>query len=113
MARFPGFWRMAWKHWPAGINEMTRSLSKTALVRALRRLVPEVTASDLAPGGAGVRAQAVDPDGSLVDDFRIARGEDSLHVLCAPSPAATASLAIGDHIARMADEHFARRSSTR
>jgi L-2-hydroxyglutarate oxidase len=86
-----------------------RSLSKAAFVRALQRLVPEIRAADITPGGAGERAQAVSPDGSLVDDFRIVASADAIHVLNAPSPAATASLAIGRHVAGLAAEAFALR----
>jgi len=103
---YPGFWAMARRYWRTGAYEMYRSLSKAAFVRALRRLVPDVRAADLDRGGAGVRAQAVAPDGSLVDDFRIVAGPDAVHVLNAPSPGATASLAIGRHIAGLAAETF-------
>jgi (S)-2-hydroxyglutarate dehydrogenase len=103
---YSGFWAMARRYWRTGSYEMYRSVSKRAFVRALQRLVPEVTAADVAPGGAGVRAQAVAEDGSLVDDFRIIRSPDAIHVLNAPSPAATASLAIGRHIARLVMESF-------
>ncbi|HBH03410.1 MAG TPA: L-2-hydroxyglutarate oxidase [Candidatus Rokubacteria bacterium] len=103
---YPGFWRMARRHWRMGTYEMYRSLSKPAFVRALQRLVPALEADDLAAGGAGVRAQAVSADGSLVDDFRIVAGADAIHVLNAPSPAATASLAIGRHLAALAAETF-------
>ncbi|MBI3635666.1 MAG: L-2-hydroxyglutarate oxidase, partial [Candidatus Rokubacteria bacterium] len=104
---FPGFWAMARKYWRMGSYEMYRSLRKPAFVRALQRLVPAVRADDVTPGGAGVRAQAVARDGSLVDDFRIVAAHDAIHVLNAPSPAATASLAIGRHIAGLAAETFA------
>jgi L-2-hydroxyglutarate oxidase len=104
---YAGFWAMAGKYWRTGAYEMYRSLSKTAFVRALQRLVPELEPSDVAPGGSGVRAQAVTPDGGLVDDFRIVDTPDAIHVLNAPSPAATASLAIGRHIAALAKERFA------
>ena len=103
---FPGFWHMARKYWRTGAYEVYRSLSKAAFVRALQKLVPDVTEADVIPGGAGVRAQAVAPDGSLVDDFRIVSAADSIHVLNAPSPAATASLAIGRYIASVAMEAF-------
>ena len=86
--------------------EMYRSLSKAAFVRSLQKLVPEIQPSDMVAGGAGVRAQAVSPDGSLVDDFRISVPPGAVHVLNAPSPAATASLAIGRHIAALAAETF-------
>ena len=92
---FPGFWRMAAKHWRSGIDEFHRSFSKTAFVRALQRLVPEVREEDLVPGGSGVRAQALTRDGALVDDFQFVSSGKMLHVLNVPSPAATASLVIG------------------
>ncbi len=103
---YRGFWRMARRYWRMGTFEMYRSLNKAAFVKALQRLVPELRPEDVAPGGAGVRAQAVSPDGSLVDDFRIVAAADAIHVLNAPSPAATASLAIGRHVARLAAETF-------
>jgi L-2-hydroxyglutarate oxidase len=103
---FPGFWRMAAKHWRMGLGEFHRSFSKRAFVRALRLLMPDLQAADLAPGGAGVRAQAVGRDGKLLDDFRILQDARMIHVLNAPSPAATASLAIGERIADMADKSF-------
>jgi (S)-2-hydroxyglutarate dehydrogenase len=78
---------------------MYRSFSKAAFVRELQRLIPEITSSDLEPGGAGVRAQALLSDGSLVDDFRIVQDQATIHVLNAPSPAATASLSIGEEVA--------------
>ncbi len=102
VARWPGFWRMARRHWRAGLAEQARSLSRAAFARACAALVPEVRAEDLAPGGAGVRAQAVARDGALVDDFAIAEAERMVHVLNAPSPAATASLAIGEDVATRA-----------
>jgi L-2-hydroxyglutarate oxidase len=102
MVRWPGFWRMARRHWRAGLAEQARSLSRAAFARDCAVLVPEIGARDLAPGGSGVRAQAVARDGMLVDDFAIAEGERMVHVLNAPSPAATASLAIGEEIARRA-----------
>ncbi len=102
MATWPGFWRMAARHWRAGMEEQWRSLSRSAFARACAALVPEITEHDLAPGGAGVRAQAVARSGALVDDFSIAEGERMVHVLNAPSPAATASLAIGEEIAARA-----------
>ena len=95
---FPGFWRMARKHWRNGLGEWHRSLSKRAFVRALRRLLPEINESDLVPGGSGVRAQALKPDGALVDDFQFVPSGKVLHVLNVPSPAATASLMIGKTI---------------
>lgn len=103
---YAGFWAMGRRYWKMAAFEMYRSLSKAAFVSALQRLVPELEAADLTGGGAGVRAQAVSPDGSLVDDFRIVQERDMVHVLNAPSPAATASLAIGRHIAGLAAESF-------
>jgi L-2-hydroxyglutarate oxidase len=103
---YRGFWAMARRYWRTGLYETYRSLSRGAFVRALQRLVPELRAEDLRRGGAGVRAQAVSPDGSLVDDFRIVESAGAVHVLNAPSPAATASLAIGRHIAGLAAERF-------
>ena len=96
---YPGFWAMARRWWRAGVEEMGRSLTRRAFARAVRQLVPAVREGDLLPAEAGVRAQAVRPDGSLVDDFVIVEGVRSLHVLNAPSPAATSSLAIGRHLA--------------
>jgi L-2-hydroxyglutarate oxidase len=102
IARWPGFWKMARKHWRAGMAEQWRSISRTAFARACATLVPAVTPEDLAPGAAGVRAQAVTRDGALADDFVIAEAERMVHVLNAPSPAATASLAIGEDVAARA-----------
>jgi (S)-2-hydroxyglutarate dehydrogenase len=103
---FPGFWRMAAKHWRSGLDEVHRSFSKPAFVRALQRLVPEVGEQDLVPGGSGVRAQALRRDGTLVDDFQFVQSERMLHVLNVPSPAATASLLIGRAIVEMASENL-------
>ncbi len=103
---FPGFWRLAAKYWRTGAGEFYRSFSKAAFVRALQRLLPELRSEDLQPGGAGVRAQAIDPGGALVDDFSIQAFDDVIHVLNAPSPAATASLPIGQAIAAQARQHF-------
>ena len=103
---YRGFWQMARRYWRMGSYEMYRSLSKGAFVQALQRLVPALRPEDVTRGGAGVRAQAVSPDGSLVDDFRIVAEADVIHVLNAPSPGATASLAIGRHIAGLAAETF-------
>jgi L-2-hydroxyglutarate oxidase len=102
VACWPGFWKMAGRHWKAGMAEQARSLSRAKFARACAALVPEIATEDLQPGGAGVRAQAVRRDGALVDDFAIAEAERMVHVLNAPSPAATASLAIGEDIAARA-----------
>jgi L-2-hydroxyglutarate oxidase len=107
LATYKGFWRMARTFWRTGLDEMNRSLSRRAFWKALRRLIPELSFHDIAPAGAGVRAQAVAPDGKLVDDFFIRRDERMIHVLNAPSPAATASIAIGRTIAEMAMKELA------
>jgi (S)-2-hydroxyglutarate dehydrogenase len=96
---YPGFRRLALRHWRMGLGEIHRSLSKRAFVAALRRLIPALEPEDLEPNGAGVRAQAVAADGSPVDDFCIMEAPRTLHVLNAPSPAATASLAIARYLA--------------
>lgn len=101
---YPGFWSLARKYWRTGAGEIRRSLSKPAFLKALRRLMPALQFEHLRPGGAGVRAQAVTRDGSIVDDFRFHRTERMVHVLNAPSPAATASISIGRHIASIASE---------
>lgn len=95
---WPGFRKLARRYWRAGLGEMHRSLSKAAFVKALQRLVPEIRAEDLAPGGAGVRAQACDREGRLLDDFAFLEDRRILHVGNAPSPAATASLAIAEEL---------------
>lgn len=99
---FPGMRRLALRYWRTGTAEMVRSRLRMLYARSARRLVPEVQAADLLPGGSGVRAQAVTKDGRLLDDFAFLEGPRSLHVLNAPSPAATASLAIGKSIAERA-----------
>jgi L-2-hydroxyglutarate oxidase len=104
---YPGFWHLAGKHWRMGLGEFYRSFSKRAFVTALQRLIPELQPEDVRPGGAGVRAQALEPNGFLVDDFRIVEAERMVHVLNAPSPGATASLSIGQSIAEMAEKQFA------
>ncbi len=96
---YPGFWRLAARYLGMGLGEMYRAVNKRAFVKALQRLMPDLRAEDLETGGSGVRAQAVRPDGRLEDDFRIVTHRRVLHVLNAPSPAATAALAIGDRIA--------------
>jgi len=98
----PGFWRVAAKHWRSGKDEMHRAVSKASFVAGLRRLVPEIEAEDLVPGGSGVRAQAITRDGALVDDFQFSQSQHMLHLYNAPSPAATASIAIGQAVVEMA-----------
>jgi L-2-hydroxyglutarate oxidase len=105
-ALYRGFWRMAFRYWRAGIGEVWRSLSKRAFVKALRRMMPDLRREDVIRGASGVRAQALLPSGKLADDFRIVEAPRMIHVLNAPSPAATASIAIGETIARRALRNF-------
>lgn len=101
-----GFWKMVSKYYVMGFEEFYRSFNKKAFVRALQKLVPEIQEDDIEPGGAGVRAQALDPSGKLVDDFQIIDASKMVHVLNAPSPAATASLSIGKYIADIVKTKF-------
>jgi L-2-hydroxyglutarate oxidase len=110
MARFPGFWKMAGRQWRTGLSEYRRSFSKRVFLRSLQRLMPSLESGDLEPGGSGVRAQAVDREGRLLDDFSIHYGERAIHVLNAPSPAATASIAIGRVLAREAASRIVHRT---
>ena len=110
---YVGFWRMAAKHAKAGLAEIHRSFSKKAFVHSLQRLIPEIQEEDLLPGSAGVRAQALRPDGGLVDDFLIVNGPRAIHVCNAPSPAATASLEIGRVIAEQIAEFSLTTTRTR
>jgi L-2-hydroxyglutarate oxidase len=98
---FSGLWRFLGKYGQTCWNEIRRSFSRELFCRSLQRLVPEIQPDDLVPGGSGVRAQAMSPEGSLVDDFHFVQGDRELHVVNAPSPAATSSLAIGEEIADM------------
>ncbi len=106
MVGFRGFWSMARRYRATGVAEFRRSLSKRAFLAALRRLIPDLRDDDVIRGGAGVRAQAVSREGALLDDFHILEAPGAIHVLNAPSPAATASLAIGEHIATLAASSF-------
>jgi L-2-hydroxyglutarate oxidase LhgO len=99
-ATFPGFWRMARRQWRTGIVEIQRSLWRKQFLKSLQSLLPALTDNDIEPGGSGVRAQAVGRDGRLIDDFHIQMTPRMVNVLNAPSPAATASLAIGREITR-------------
>ena len=101
---YPGFWNIARRNYKEGLKEMWRSVNKSSFVRSLQRLIPEVVEDDLNVAPAGVRAQALMPNGKLVDDFLILRGDDSIHVCNAPSPAATASLEIGKAVAAQVPE---------
>lgn len=103
---YKGFWKLAGKNMKEGLNEMARSYSKGLFVKSLQKLIPEIQADDLEPGGAGVRAQALKSDGSMVDDFYFIPGKRSIHVLNAPSPAATASLEIGKEIVARFEKKF-------
>jgi len=98
--------KLALKYWRAGAGEMWRSFSKAAFVRALQRLIPEITAEDLEEAPAGIRAQAVLPNGKLVDDFLIQQNKNIINVGNAPSPAATSSLNIGKHIVGTVAKRF-------
>ena len=104
--RWPGFQKVAAKYWRTGLGEMYRSFSKSAFTKALQKLMPEIQESDLVPGGAGVRAQACDKEGGLLDDFMILESPGVINVCNAPSPAATSSLSIGLTIAEKAFAHL-------
>lgn len=108
MLIYSGFWKMASKYYKMGFDEFHRSLSKSAFVKALKKLIPEIDVDSIHKGGAGVRAQALEPSGKLVDDFRIVDANKMIHVLNAPSPAATASISIGNKIAQMVKKSFER-----
>jgi len=103
---WPGFRKVAAKYWKTGVGEIYRSFSKAAFTKALQKLIPEIRDEDLVPGGAGVRAQACDRTGGLVDDFLILQGKSAINVCNAPSPAATSSLSIGETVARLARERL-------
>ncbi len=104
---WPGLWRLGAKAWRPGAREVARSLSRRLFAESLARLVPGITQDDLVPAPAGVRAQALQRDGSMVDDFLVRTGPRQVHVLNAPSPAATAALEIATHLERMADDALA------
>jgi L-2-hydroxyglutarate oxidase LhgO len=104
--RFPGFRKMAWRYWRRGLAEQYRSWIKSAFVKSLQTMVPELREEDYAQGGSGVRAQAVDKNGNLVDDFRFMHSKNMIHVCNVPSPAATASLEIGREIVDMLAQCF-------
>jgi L-2-hydroxyglutarate oxidase LhgO len=106
IVRYPGFRKLARGYWRTGLGEMWRSASKQAFVRALKRLVPDIQAEHLVPAPAGVRAQAIRPDGNMVDDFAFHETTRVVHVINAPSPAATASLEIGQMIAARLEQHL-------
>jgi len=101
-----GTWRLFRRHWMYGLGEYARAFSKKLFLAQLQRLIPSLGPNDIKPGGAGIRAQALGRKGDLIDDFRIERRANSIHVLNAPSPAATASLAIGDYVNEIATKYF-------
>ena len=103
---YPGFWKMAAKSWRTGLWEINRSLRKNIFLKSLQKLVPELTSDDLDGAGSGVRAQAVDRNGKLIDDFHIVNSNNIIHVLNAPSPGATSSLVIGEYITNIAEKKF-------
>ncbi len=105
-ALYGGFWRLAFRHWRMGLGELWRSLSRGAFVRSLQAMIPELERAHVHRAGSGVRAQALEPSGALVDDFRFVQAARQIHVLNAPSPAATASIAIGQTIAGLAERSF-------
>ena len=103
---YGGTWKLFFKHWKFGLDEYRRAFSKKLFLERLQRLVPTLTMDDIVPGRAGVRAMALDNDGNMIDDFKIVHNDHALHVLNAPSPAATACLAIGNAVNEMAEKHF-------
>jgi L-2-hydroxyglutarate oxidase LhgO len=103
---FGGTWKFFYKHWRFGIDEYRRAFSKKLFLTRLQALIPSLEMDDLVPGRAGVRAMLLAPEGEMIDDFKIERNGNAIHVLNAPSPAATASLAIGTEVERMATEFF-------
>lgn len=104
---FPGFWKLSGKHWKTGLDEMYRSFYKTGFLKKLQKLIPSISKEDLTGSPSGVRAMALKPDGEILDDFYFETTENEIHVLNAPSPAATACLAIGDEIVKKAELAFA------
>jgi L-2-hydroxyglutarate oxidase LhgO len=94
------------RHWKYGLNEYKRAFFKGQFLKQLQRLIPSLGIQDIKPSRAGVRAQALGPNGELIEDFKIEKGVNAIHILNAPSPAATASLAIGETVSQIAAEHF-------
>jgi L-2-hydroxyglutarate oxidase len=103
---YPGLWKMFFKYWRYGLGEYARAFSRKLFLRQLQRLIPSLQDDDIKPCKAGIRAQAIEPNGRPIDDFKIERKANSIHVLNAPSPAATASLAIGETINQIATDYF-------
>ncbi len=103
---YKGTWNLFFKHWKFGMDEYKRAFSKKLFLNRLQRLIPSLTMDDIKPGRSGVRAMALGPEGDMIEDFEIAFKDNSIHVLNAPSPAATACLAIGEQVKDMAEKHF-------
>jgi L-2-hydroxyglutarate oxidase len=103
---YGGTWKLFFKHWQFGLDEYRRAFSKRLFLQRLQRLIPDLKMEDIVPGRAGVRAMALDSSGQMIDDFKIVHSDNALHVLNAPSPAATACLAIGSAVTEMAKQHF-------
>ena len=103
---YAGFWKMSAKYWKVGMHEQYRSLVKGVFVKSLQKLMPEITGDDLGNPGAGVRAQVIDSNGGLLQDFAIEASANAIHVLSAPSPGATSSLTISEYIVDLAQESF-------
>ena len=106
VANFPGFWKLASQHWKMGIDEMYRSYSKRGFLKNLQKLIPSIELQDLTGSPSGVRAMALKPNGDILDDFYFETTDREVHVLNAPSPAATAGLSIGDEIVKKVQENF-------
>jgi L-2-hydroxyglutarate oxidase len=104
---YRGTWKLFFRQWRFGVDEYRRAFSKKLFLKQLQRLIPSLEMEDLKPGRAGVRAMALDPNGDMIDDFKIEYRQNSIHVLNAPSPAATSALAIGTAVREMAEKHFA------
>jgi L-2-hydroxyglutarate oxidase len=103
---YRGTWKLFFKHWKFGLDEYRRAFSKQLFLNRLQRLIPTLTSEDITPGRAGVRAMALGQDGNMIEDFKIEYHANSIHVLNAPSPAATACLAIGEEVTKMAEQYF-------
>jgi L-2-hydroxyglutarate oxidase len=103
---YKGTWKLFFKHWQFGLEEYKRAFSKRLFLKQLQRMCPSLTMDDIKPGRSGVRAMALGDNGEVIDDFKIEYKERSIHVLNAPSPAATACLAIGDEVMKTAEKHF-------
>ena len=103
---YKGTWKLFFKHWRFGLDEYKRAFSKRLFLKQLQRMCPSLTMDDIKPGRSGVRAMALGNQGDVIDDFKIEYRDRSIHVLNAPSPAATACLSIGDHVMEMAEKHF-------